>query len=194
MFPANPYSRQGRLTPAEFKPYDQMVLSLFKEMGSESATLMHAAVGVMGEAVELRMAVILNDRENVIEEAGDAFFYLQKILSMYGWNPHTFAVPSATELMTTAGFQDPAERLMHEAGTILDLIKKVWVYERPIDQVVLCKAVGRFMYHFFDTLQGFGIDFDGVLEYNQIKLAKRYPSGVYTNQDAQARADKAPGE
>lgn len=58
------------------------------EMTSESAHLMHMALGVAGEAGELvdaiKKYVIYNkelDIENLIEEIGDMYFYLQGILN-----------------------------------------------------------------------------------------------------------------
>lgn len=105
--------------------YADFVDSLFKEMGSEAATAMHAAVGISGEAGELIDAVkkhwVYNkplDLENVKEELGDILFYMQKLCNMYGWS-----IPE-------------------------------------------------------------------VLMANKTKLEKRYPSGTYSDAQAQARADK----
>lgn len=73
-------------------PYSQMVEKLFKVMDDEASTLMHAAAGVAGEGGELLDAVkkhwVYNkpiDAANVLEELGDAYFYMQKILNMFGW-------------------------------------------------------------------------------------------------------------
>lgn len=105
--------------------YSEFVEGLFKEMGSESATAMHAAAGASGEAGELLDAVkkfwVYNkplDLDNVKEELGDMCFYMQKLMNMYGWT-----------------WQD-------------------------------------------------------VMDANVAKLAKRYPTGKYSDAQAQARADK----
>lgn len=37
-------------------PYDQMVRNLFKPMGTQAATVLHAAVGIAGEVAELLVA------------------------------------------------------------------------------------------------------------------------------------------
>lgn len=71
--------------------FSKMVSHLFKEMENETSSLLHAAVGISGEAGELLDAVkktwIYNkplDVQNVIEELGDLFFYAEKILLMLG--------------------------------------------------------------------------------------------------------------
>lgn len=73
--------------------YAAFVERLFKEMGSEQATAMHAAVGIAGEAGEVVDAVkkfwVYNkplDTENLKEELGDIMFYMQKLCNMYGWD------------------------------------------------------------------------------------------------------------
>lgn len=62
--------------------YSHFVQQLVKDMGSPTLDLLHAAVGISGEAGELLDAVKKNwaygkplDRANVIEELGDLEFY-----------------------------------------------------------------------------------------------------------------------
>ena len=70
--------------------YDQMVLQLFKA-GTAQEMLVHAAMGVAGEAGELVDAIKKSwiygkplDRENVIEELGDLRFYIQAMQNVLG--------------------------------------------------------------------------------------------------------------
>lgn len=71
--------------------YETFVNLLFKEMPTETETILHAAVGISGEAGELLDAVkktwVYNkplDRINLREELGDILFYLQKLASILG--------------------------------------------------------------------------------------------------------------
>lgn len=83
-------------TDADFKPCDppfQGTLSAPKEILDFNATLMHAAVGIAGEAGELldatKKAWVYNkplDRENMLEELGDMFFYVVKAMQMLGFS------------------------------------------------------------------------------------------------------------
>lgn len=71
--------------------YAEFVQRLAKDMGSPTLDLLHAAVGVSGEAGELLDAVKKHwaygkelDRENVIEELGDLMFYMQMMMMIIG--------------------------------------------------------------------------------------------------------------
>lgn len=66
--------------------HEQLVIDLFKDMGSHSANLMHAVVGISGESGELLDAVKKHwaynkplDMENIIEELGDIEFYMRAL-------------------------------------------------------------------------------------------------------------------
>ena len=74
----------AKLVKALSKPGEQMI----KEITPEEAHLLHMAVGVAGEAGELLDAIKKQviyrkplDIENVVEEIGDLFFYIQGILN-----------------------------------------------------------------------------------------------------------------
>lgn len=71
--------------------YGGFVRNLVKEMGSYQNNLMHAAVGISGEAGELLDAVKKHwaygkpiDRVNVIEELGDLEFYMAAMRMLVG--------------------------------------------------------------------------------------------------------------
>lgn len=66
--------------------YGEMVKRLFKKMAAPTDDLMHAAIGISGEAGEPLDAVKKNwvynkplDRANVVEELGDIEFYLEAL-------------------------------------------------------------------------------------------------------------------
>lgn len=70
--------------------YDQFVLALFKPMSRERM-VMHATIGVCGEAGELADAIKKEwvygkepDRALLIEELGDLRFYIQAVQNLYG--------------------------------------------------------------------------------------------------------------
>lgn len=102
-----------------------LVERLFKEMGSEEATAMHAGVGIAGEA-----------------------------------------------------------------GEILDSLKKTWVYNKPLDRANVIEEIGDMLFYTRKLMDMMGVDLTEVLNANMVKLNKRYPSGKYSDAEAQARADK----
>ena len=83
-----------------------------------------------------------------------------------------------------------AVRISGESGALLDCIKKHTMYNKPIDRENLVEELGDIEFYLEGLRQVFGVTREEVLAINQAKLEKRYSSGKYSNQQAQARADK----
>lgn len=71
--------------------YKDFVKNLAKPLANSTEDMLHAAVGISGEAGELLDAIKKNwiynkplDRENVIEELGDLNFYMQHLQNVLG--------------------------------------------------------------------------------------------------------------
>ena len=77
-----------------------------------------------------------------------------------------------------------------ESGELLDCIKKHTMYNKPIDQENLVEELGDIEFYLEGLRQVFGVTREEVLVINQAKLENRYSSGKYSNEQAQARADK----
>ena len=80
-----------------------------------------------------------------------------------------------------------------EAGELLDAIKKTTVYCKPLDRAKVVEELGDMEFYMEGLRQALGITREETLAGNIAKLAKRYASGSYSNQQAQVRADKAEG-
>lgn len=117
--------RLGEEHRTMYLPYSYMVEKLFNKMNSREEALMHAAIGMAGEA-----------------------------------------------------------------GEAIDCIKKMWVYKKPLDPVNLLEELGDLTFYIQAALNLMGWTWADVRMANRMKLAKRYPDGVYSNEAAQARADK----
>lgn len=92
----------------------------------------------------------------------------------------------------------PTEDLLHaavgisgEAGELLDAVKKIWVYNKPADFANIKEELGDLCFYMMMICNQQGWSFDELMEENQAKLEKRYPTG-YSDAAAQARADKLP--
>ncbi len=73
--------------------YEKMVRRLFVKPDDKTGRLVHAAMGISGEAGELVDAVKKHwvygkplDTENVLEECGDVLFYLVAMLNECGFS------------------------------------------------------------------------------------------------------------
>lgn len=90
-----------------------------------------------------------------------------------------------------------AEELLHacvglagEAGEVLDIAKKVWAYDKPLDVVKLLEELGDVRYYYQAALNFLGVSDMDIKLLNMHKLDKRFPSGKFNAADAIARADK----
>lgn len=87
------------------------------------------------------------------------------------------------------GFLHAAVGLAGEAGEVLEMIKKSWVYDKPLDFSKVEEEMGDVLHYFTMLCILTNLDWTTVIENNMAKLAKRYPNG-YSNSAAIARADK----
>ncbi len=176
-------------------PYPQMVSNLFKLMGSTEASFLHAAIGISGEAAELLTASSI---DNIVEELGDIEFYIEAGYLVLGGRDHDVDVilapgdPALHQVLSTITIA-----ISSVAGNLLDIAKKGWVYERPIDgkaEMAMRQELCRIEAMMAQLRDMIGIRQADVFGANQAKLGKRYPEGVYQNSAALARADKPAGE
>jgi NTP pyrophosphatase (non-canonical NTP hydrolase) len=97
------------------------------------------------------------------------------------------------------GMATPAEELHHattgmtgEAAEALDISKKVWIYNKPLDVVHLMEELGDLRFYYQACLNLLQITDETVVAQNMKKLSVRYADGKYSDTQAQARADKVP--
>ena len=180
------------LVAALVKPGNDILAGLT----AESADLWHAATGVAGEGTEICLA-FLNfaiegtlDKENLVEELGDMEFYLQQLRTNVGIERDELEGTDAEFLFSP----EPVEMgsiVAVAAGDVLDFVKKVVVYQKPLDRealkVALCKLEGPLRAIRYMS----GITLEEVLEANIAKLSVRYAGRTYSDEAAQNRADKA---
>lgn len=88
-----------------------------------------------------------------------------------------------------------------EGGELLDAVKKVFIYRKdwnavdktgqsPLANVL--EELGDFRFYYQALLNLLDLNDSDVIAHNYAKLRTRYASGKYSDQQAQARADKAP--
>lgn len=76
-----------------------------------------------------------------------------------------------------------------EAGELLDAIKKSVIYGKKLDLENVKEEIGDLEFYITGLRTALGLTRGECIMANVAKLTKRYPNN-YTNQDAQARADK----
>ncbi len=96
-----------------------------------------------------------------------------------------------TVLDYPATFMHAAIGMAGEAGELLDTAKKTWVYNKPFDATNAVEELGDMFFYFVKAVRLCGLTLQDVVAFNQAKLLRRFPGGVYSDQHAQARADKS---
>lgn len=78
-----------------------------------------------------------------------------------------------------------------EAGELLDAIKRGAIYKKDYDKANILEELGDLEFFMERIRQRFQLTREEVLENNIRKLDKRYKGKGYSNEAANARADKA---
>lgn len=86
------------------------------------------------------------------------------------------------------GYMHAAAGLSGESGEVLDLIKKVWVYGKPLDRGKLIEELGDIMFYWQAAANLLGLSAHEIKRENMRKLNKRYPQG-YSDKAAIERVD-----
>lgn len=109
------------------------------------------------------------------------------------WVPYAAFVENLGKEMATPGEEahHHTTGMAGEAGELLDITKKTWIYGKPLDIEHIIEEMGDLRWYYQSMLNMLGLTDEDIQAANTIKLMKRYPNGVYSNADAIARADKA---
>lgn len=76
-----------------------------------------------------------------------------------------------------------------EAGEVIDVIKKAFMYGKKLDTENVKEECGDMLWYMSNLLHEVGSSFEEVMQMNVDKLSKRYPNG-FTQKDALERKDK----
>lgn len=71
-----------------------------------------------------------------------------------------------------------------------DAIKKHAIYGKPLDRENVIEELGDLEFYMERIRQIIGVSREETIAANMAKLGKRYSKGTYSNEQAQARADK----
>lgn len=75
-----------------------------------------------------------------------------------------------------------------ESGEVLDIVKKTWIYGKPLDRQKLVEEMGDVLFYYVALLNTQDITLKEIADANIAKLRARYPEG-YTDAAAIARVD-----
>lgn len=81
-----------------------------------------------------------------------------------------------------------------EAGELLDAVARLVFYDKTLDLDNVEEELGDIEYGMSTLRQSLGINRNDTIDKNVLKLSKRYAAGRFSNEQANARADKPTGE
>lgn len=147
-------------------------------------------VGEFGELIELfhRPYGERVDEEKLLEEAGDALFYLRHFYVLFGINK---------AFVSNVHWEGDKHAWVRQAtinlGLLADCLKRPWIYRKEAKQPV-GEVLERLHRMLSFILGQFGYTVEDALAHNMNKLYTgknaRYAEGKYTDEQANARADK----
>lgn len=167
--------------------------AILASLTEDGCHLVHMAMGIAGELMEIKSAIDENDRKGLIEELGDFEFYIQG--SYQGLGVPQPVVLAADPYVNVDKFYTA---LNTATETYFYLSKKQTIYAKPIEHSVLVEKLNGIIQVLENFYAGnsFGITRQEVLDSNRVKLdgdevsTGRYSSGTYSDEQAVARADK----
>lgn len=195
-------------------PHQQMVTDLvkpgadiLKTLTPAKCNLLHMAMGISGEYLEISQGLLglhekltsgevdgngVPDRTNIIEELGDAVFFLEGLAQELELNVE--ALKASQDIAARTG----PVTLLNSVEIIQDTIKKHVIYDKPLtsaDEVSLASGIGLTQLSIEGLAESLDISMEDVIEANMQKLLKgdtaRYKTGTYSDDQAQDRADKS---
>ncbi len=187
----------------EFAEYSHMVRKLFKTEGMHhnNDAMLHAAIGLAGEAGELMIAIAKADDKNTVEELGDIEFYLEALIQQVSINADELETLMSNYFMSQSSqMLDPktlVDIMAVQGCNILDIAKKCWVYGHTMQneeiRVRMVSAIAQYMTTLELLYNSLGKRSTEIQQANWEKLAGpngRFRGMVYSDEAARQRADK----
>jgi NTP pyrophosphatase (non-canonical NTP hydrolase) len=176
--------------------YEQMVKALFKsgekmkeEFLVDDFELLHSAMGICteaGEIYEIISGAIEYDKNHLVEELGDLDFYLTSLVL----NSKFSSLEFENAGLEVVEEEFPLDGLILSAAQILDLVKKITVYRKTVEELEFFPLIIKIDRYIDSQAIVLGMTREDIREENKRKLQKRYDQLTYSNDAAIARKDK----
>ncbi len=183
----------NKVNPFFLSRQRSQVSALMQKCDTPENLLMHSAIGIMGETVELLEA---DEPHKRVEEMGDILFYHDALLIWQETYSPPLVQPDDMHRIPAIFSSDLAylERaLLTHSAAILDLAKKNWAYGQAPRYLDIELQRQWYMSTFQGYANALNVEMEEILENNWRKLTKRYPNHQFTTEASIARADEKTG-
>ena len=183
--------------------HPDMVRKLFKDpttikLSPEQVNLLHAAVGLAGEAGEVLDMVSGNPidalkdpaglRSKITNELGDMEFYIEAFCQGFGYPSEGF--DTRHDMASTLVADYPAIFISIHASALLDAVKKQLFNNRNDLRDSIKSRLGMIRAHMADLRYKLELTYGETLDANITKLSARYEGLEYSDKAAAARKDE----
>lgn len=156
--------------------------------------LLHMTIGLCSEVAELIDGIVVSKgRNNIVEELGDAEFYMEGARQAIEVTREQVLEMCYTDTVDEAYselFDDTIVGVTVAAGNLLDMVKKHVIYNKPLDVPAIVVHMAAVEYFLSEIRDGEIVSREETLTANIAKLGVRYKAG-YSDKAAHERADKA---
>jgi NTP pyrophosphatase (non-canonical NTP hydrolase) len=152
--------------------------------------ILHEIIGISLEVFETMLigTEYADEDSTMIEELGDLGFFIVAIALSLA-KKYNFE-------LTYDLFDKPCEAadaplaFLASFNALADRLKKSLIHKKEMDVSKLRQSLALVFINFGGMINEFGFTTGEVRDHNMNKLSARYPSGTYSDEQAQARADK----
>jgi len=144
--------------------------------------LLHGAIGIISELAEIQEAADADhvDRTNLMEEAGDLFWYMGimahqlNVVDEVFINNDMMAIRTARPTDAKALLQQNINYMVKNAGYMVDTLKKTIMYDKPLDANLMKGYLRGMDYNINQALRIYGLTSQDARQSNINKLKERY--------------------
>jgi hypothetical protein len=161
--------------PVDIHVHGQILLTKPRMQGIIGETrvrLLHSALGMSTEIIELRYAIERGDRVNVLEGLGDVLWYWA--IGLDALNLRDFDDPDAEPLFL--GSLESERRLVAYICLWADLIRRHAIHAKDLNPNSALTALRDIWRGVGEVCHAFGISRDAVMDRNIAKLRARFPA------------------
>lgn len=126
--------------------------------------------------------------------------YVQQIKDIFTSKQQEGELPSYAEFVdklmkpmdtVALNLHHAATGMSGESGEVIDITKKVWIQNKPLDVDHLIKELGDMRFYYQAMINFLGLTDQDIVTQNMAKLYKRFgEAGEYSDAAAQAQVDK----
>ena len=129
--------------------------------------LIHGALGLADELIELKAAIRVNDKTNILEEISDCYWFLALLANKHGAHDLFY------DIMT--GYTPSIQGLEDAIGEVVSSVKRMYAYGKQYRDCIFTGNLAWVANELDALCYSYGSTPQSVMALNIAKLSARYP-------------------